>query len=145
MKHFKIISILSIALLISCTEKAAKETVLADTDATQQYITVQWGDSTTIETSTVTWYEGITALTALQNAAIVETHPVEKHIFVTSINGKQTQRGITAWYYTVNRKSPDKLAFRNQLQVNDTIKWIFKKDVCSPKFDSVHCKSESNK
>ncbi len=81
------------------------------------------------------WQEGITALEVLQSIAQVETHQVNDHIFVTSIDGVKGKRGDMAWYYEINGKRADKLAFERVLHKNDSTKWLYKKDVCSPKVD----------
>lgn len=77
----------------------------------------------------------LTALEALQYASIVETHPVGKHVFVSSIDSIQTIRGVKAWYYKVNGESPGILAINNKINNGDTLRWIYKTDVCSRTVD----------
>ena len=72
------------------------------------YVQIKYSDSLMITDSTA-WYDGITALTALQSVAEVKTHPVGQYVFVTAIDSVAGQRGIKAWYYKVNGKSPGKL------------------------------------
>lgn len=121
-------------ILLSCKHKNAENNM-------DKMIVVQWGDSSHVNNSTVKWNNGMTALSALQSVANVETHPVGLHIFVISINDIKSKRGETAWYYKINGKSPKVLAFKNYIEANDTVSWIFKKDICSPKFDSLHSKN----
>jgi hypothetical protein len=88
--------------------------------------------SRTVEVSST---KGKTALEILQTVATVETHPVGKYVFVTSIDGVEGKRGETAWYYTVDDKSPGELAYTKVLNGTERIKWTYKKDVCSRKVD----------
>lgn len=81
------------------------------------------------------WTEGVTALDVLQSVAQVETHQVNDYIFVTSIDGVKGMRGGMAWYYEVNGKRADKLAYVRVLNKNDSTRWIYTQDVCSPKID----------
>lgn len=82
---------------------------------------------------TVSWRDGLTALTALQQAATVSTHPVGNYVFVNTINDIKSERGVTAWYYTVNDCSTGTLAINFPVKPGDVINWIFKEDVCSPR------------
>jgi hypothetical protein len=86
-------------------------------------------------TVVVNWEEGRTALEVLQTVAKVGTHPVGNHVIVFSIDDLAGKRGKMAWYYTVNGKSPDKVAYSTFLKDGDYVKWIYKKDVCSRKVD----------
>lgn len=101
------------------------------------YIQVQLNDSSQQKNVVIPWYDGITALTALQYSSIVETKPVGKYLFVTAIDNVHGIRGVKAWYYKVNGKSPKNLAVNNYVSPNDTIRWIYKKDVCSATIDSI--------
>jgi hypothetical protein len=89
--------------------------------------------SRTVEVSST---KGKTALEILQTVATVETHPVGKYVFVTSIDGVAGKRGETAWYYTVDGDSPGELAYSKALNGTERIKWTYKKDVCSWKVDN---------
>lgn len=82
---------------------------------------------------TVSCRDGLTALTALQQAATVSTHPVGNYVFVNTINDIKSERGVTAWYYTVNDRSTGTLAINFPVKPGDVINWIFKEDVCSPR------------
>ncbi len=82
---------------------------------------------------TVVWRDGLTALTALQHATTVSTHPVGNYVFVNTINDIKSERGVTAWYYTVNDRSTGTLAINFPVKPGDVINWIFKEDVCSPR------------
>ncbi len=101
--------------------------------AQQQKVTVEidYGGKKPNETHQINWFEGITAMTALQRCATIESDPVKEYIFVTTINGIKTERTVMAWYYTVNGQSTDKLAFRYNVKPCDTVHWIYKTDVCS--------------
>lgn len=101
--------------------------------AQEQKVTVEidYGSAKPNEVHQVEWHEGITAMTALQHCATIESYPVNEYIFVTTINGIKTEKTVKAWYYTVNAKSTGKLAFRYDLKPGDTVKWIYKTDVCS--------------
>jgi hypothetical protein len=66
----------------------------------------------------------------------VETHQVGEYVFVTSIDGVKGIRGDKAWYYEINGRHADKLAFVRVLNKNESTRWIYKKDVCSPKVDA---------
>ncbi|MEX0983179.1 MAG: DUF4430 domain-containing protein [Bacteroidales bacterium] len=78
----------------------------------------------------------LTALEALQYASVVETHPIGKHVFVSAIDSVKTIRGVEAWYYKVNGESPGVLAINNKVNNGDTIRWMYKKDVCSHTVDN---------
>ena len=98
-------------------------------------VEINYGDarlSRTIETS---WMKGRTALEVLLSVAEVKTHPVNEHVFVTSIDGVEGKRGDMAWYYTVNGKPAKKLAYSYILTDANSMKWEYRKDVCSKKVD----------
>lgn len=101
--------------------------------AQQQKVTVEidYGGKKPNETHQINWFEGITAMTALQRCATIESYPVKEYIFVTTINGIKTERTVMAWYYTVNGQSTGKLAFRYDVKPGDIVRWIYKTDVCS--------------
>jgi len=82
----------------------------------------------------------MTVLEATQRVTVVETHPVGKYVFVTGIDNIKGIRGEKAWYYKINGKSVNKLAINKFISQNDTILWIYKKDVCSASVDS--CKQK---
>lgn len=101
--------------------------------AQEQKVTVEidYGGKKTNETHQVDWVEGITAMTSLQHCATTASYPVKEYIFVTTVNGIKTERTVMAWYYTVNGQSTGKLAFRYNVKPGDTVRWIYKTDVCS--------------
>ena len=99
-------------------------------------VVIDYGDVKPTETMTVEWTEGMTALVALQSCADVETHPIEKYIFVESINDVKQFRGIKAWYYTVNNEQTGTLAVRKVIKPGDTVTWLYKTDVCSATVDN---------
>lgn len=104
-------------------------------DGKKIVIEIDYGNVHSARTVETTWEKNRTALEILQTVATVETHPVGKHVFVVSIDGVEGKRGEMAWYYTVDGKSPSKLAYSNVLDDARRMKWIYKKDVCSWKVD----------
>lgn len=120
-----------LALFISIASLQAQQKVT---------VTLDYGTEKAAETYQVDWYEGMTAMTALQSCATIETYPVKNYIFVTTINGVKNVRDEKAWYYKVNDKSPHKLAYLLPLKEGDTLRWIYKKDVCSGTVDKKKCK-----
>ncbi len=99
-------------------------------------VEIDYGGVRPSRTVEVPWVKGRTVLEVLQTVARVETHPVGQYVFVVSVDGVEGKRGEMAWYYTVNGKSADKLAYSNVLNNNvDHIRWAYKKDVCSKKVD----------
>lgn len=110
----------------------------SNTNATGKNITVEidYGNIRPSRTVIVPRTKDRTILEVLQTIAEVKTHPADQYVFVVSIDGIEGKRGEMAWYYTVNDKSPDKLAYSNILnnKINH-IKWTYKKDVCSKKVD----------
>ncbi|MDO5663824.1 MAG: hypothetical protein Q4G63_01035 [Bacteroidia bacterium] len=107
----------------------------------QQKVTVKvnYGDKKPTETFQVNWQEGMTALLAVQSCANVTTHSIKDYIFVRTINDISTVIGEKAWYYSVNNEKTGMLAFRYLLKPNDTIEWMYKKDVCSNKDQKQEC------
>ena len=99
---------------------------------------INYGEKRSKESFKVQYTHGMTALQALQSAVKVETYVVKnKYVFVTSINDVKGKRGLMAWYYSINGKSPGELAFSKRIKVGDIIAWRYVKDVCSKK---VNCK-----
>lgn len=101
-------------------------------------IVIDYGKEKDAQVVKLNWHYEMTALEALQSVAAVETHPVGKYIIVTTINGTKGIRGEKAWYYTVNDKPTNKVAFSLKVNKGDTIRWIYKEDVCSK---TVDCKN----
>jgi len=126
-----LLAIVFLFIITSCDNKSN------NTSNSFVHIQVQFSDSLQQKNIVIPWYDGITALTALQYSSIVEKHPVGKYVFVTAIDNVHGKRGVKAWYYKVNGIPPKKLAVNNLLNKNDTILWIYKKDVCSATVDSI--------
>ncbi len=126
MKTISKISVAFICLTVFCAAVCASD---------KMKVGIDYGDTREIREAETKWTEGVTALEVLESVAQVETHQVKDYIFVTSIDGVKGKRGDKAWYYEINGKRADKLAFRRVLNKNDSTKWIYKKDVCSPKVD----------
>ena len=101
-------------------------------------IVIDFGKEKDAQVVKLNWHSEMTALEALLSVASVETHPVGKYIIVTAINGTKGIRGEKAWYYTVNDKPTNKVAFSLKVNKGDTIRWIYKEDVCSK---TVDCKN----
>jgi hypothetical protein len=119
--------------LFSCNVET-KETP-EDTEFMVKLI-VDYGDSKEDFEKDITSQRQLTALEALQYASLVETRPVGKHIFVSSIDSIKSIRGVKAWYYKVNGASPGVLAINNKICNGDTVLWIYKEDVCSHTVDN---------
>lgn len=129
----KLKTTLTILFAFICLQLVLHESILAQ--QTNITVEIDYGKEKPIQTIKVTKEKNITALEALQLATSVETHPVGKYVFVTSINNVKAERGKTAWYYKVNGLSPKVLAISNELKEGDTVKWVFTKDRCSKKED----------
>lgn len=82
------------------------------------------------EIKNVKWFEGITALQALQECAKVLTYNVSKYVFVGAINDIQNKKGDQAWFYKVNGQYGKITSFTNIIAKGDTVTWIYKKDDC---------------
>jgi hypothetical protein len=111
--------------------------VKADNPKKDVVIVINYGKERAPKQFSMEWSNNLTALDALQSVIPVETHPVGKYIIVTSIDGVKGERGVMAWYYTINGKSVGKVAYSQLVSVGDTIQWNYTKDVCSGKVDCV--------
>jgi len=96
---------------------------------------IDYGNARQSRGAETQWREGVTALEVLQSIAQVETHQVGNYVIVTSIDGVKGIRGDMAWYYEINGKHADKLAYERVLHKGDSTKWNYKQDVCSSKVD----------
>jgi hypothetical protein len=99
-------------------------------------IKINYGDIRPARTIEACYTKGNTALEVLQRVAEVKTHPVGEYVFVVSIDGVEGKRGETAWYYSVDGKSANKLAYSNILNDVNSMKWEYREDVCSRKVDA---------
>lgn len=125
--------IASLFITIACTQvESTKEGAIV--------VEIDYGTQKEMKTVQTTCTEGTTALVALMKSAEVVTHPVGSHVFVTSIDSVAGERGITAWYYKINGQSAKELAVSNKLSIGDTVRWIYKEDVCSKTVDG--CKKK---
>jgi hypothetical protein len=132
-----------IALVILCISSAVALVSWADEQSScvgaaskNIVVEIDYGEVRPFRTVEVPRIKGRTALEVLQLAAEVKTHPVGQYVFVISIDGVEGKRGEMAWYYTVDGKSADKLAYSNIVGDNvGHIRWVYKKDVCSRKVD----------
>lgn len=95
-------------------------------------VEIDYGNSTKTSKN-IEWKEQLTALEALQYAAIVETHPVGKYVFVSAIDSLSGVPNKNVWYYKINGVSAKKLAINTIINAGDTITWIYVTDVCSHK------------
>ena len=114
---------------------AANQALSVNEERKNIIVEIDYGDVRPSRTAEVLWLKNKTALEVLQSVATVETHPVGEYIFVSSIDGVEGRRGDMAWYYTVDSKPADKLAYLNVLTDANYMKWEYKKDVCSSKVD----------
>lgn len=126
MKTVSKISVVFICLTVFCATVYANE---------KMKVVIDYGGVHETREIEAKWNEGVTALEVLQSVSQVETHQVKDYVFVTSIDGVKGERGDKAWYYQINGKRADKLAFRRVLNKNESTMWIYKQDVCSPKVD----------
>ncbi|MFH2137359.1 MAG: DUF4430 domain-containing protein [Candidatus Omnitrophota bacterium] len=132
-RSLKLIAMVLVGML-AVTAQAAVEKNSADSKIV---VEIDYGKALSPRTVEVPRVKDRTVLEILQTVARVETHPVGEHVFVTGIDGVNGKRGDMAWYYTVNGKSADCLAYSKP--VDDSINyigWEFKKDVCSEKVDN---------
>lgn len=136
-KIFKIIAVVVLCILSVITlESWAKDQISSvNEDSKRIVVEIDYGNVRPSRTVEVHWVKNRTVLEALQTVATVETDPVGQYVFVTSIDGVEGKRGETAWYYTVDGKSPGELAYSKLLAGTERIKWAYKKDICSWKVD----------
>jgi hypothetical protein len=99
-------------------------------------VIIDYGESKPLKEKTIIVNRPLTALEALQYTSNVETHPVGEYVFVCSIDSIRNIRGVKAWYYKINGESPGILAINNTINNGDTLKWIYKTDVCSHTVDN---------
>lgn len=133
------------AIVILCVVSVLMLRSYAKQEVKNIVIEINYGDVRSSRTIEVPSVKGRTALEALQTVATVETHPISGYVVVTSIDGVKGERGDMAWYYTVDGKSADKVAYSKVLDDTSHVKWGYKKDVCSGKVDKVHMKWEYKK
>lgn len=124
-------------ILLAITATTLFSNCMTNSKESEISVTVQinYGEQRTQRDTIITATTGITALEALQYASSVETHPKSRYVFVVSVDGVRGERGVKAWYYTVNQQSTKKLAINQPLQNGDVVTWIYKTDVCSCKVD----------
>ncbi|MCK4249427.1 MAG: DUF4430 domain-containing protein [Candidatus Omnitrophica bacterium] len=125
------VAVLCVSSVITLESWADNQTL----DGKKNVVEIDYGDIRPSRTFEVPWVKDRTVLEVLLIVATVETHPVGQYVFVFSIDGVEGKRGEMAWYYTVDGKSPGKLAYSNVLDDAKHIKWVYKKDVCSCKVD----------
>lgn len=132
-----------IAVVVLCISSAAileswadSQSSYANDDSKNIVVEIDYGNIRPSRTVEVPWVKDRTILEVLQAVATVETHPVGQYVFVISIDGVEGKRGEMAWYYAMDGKLADKLAYSNALDNNvEHIKWIYKEDTCSKKVD----------
>jgi len=103
-------------------------------------IEINYGGMQQNREAKVAWKQGVTALEALQSIATVQTKQIGEYLLVVSIDGVEGKRGDKAWYYDLNGKHATSVASKYVLQEGDHLKWIYTKDVCSPKAAGESCK-----
>lgn len=95
-------------------------------------VVIEYGSGQPSRTVEAAVTPGDTVLGVLQTVATVETHPVDRYVFVTAIDGVQGKRGEMAWYYTIDGNKADTLAAAKVVADNTgQITWTYQKDVCS--------------
>lgn len=112
--------------------------VFAQKEGEQVTVEIDFGANKAAQIHQVNWVEGMTALAALQYCVNVETKPVKEYIFVTDIEGVKNIPTYKAWYYEINDQHPKLLAFRQPVDRDDKIKWIYREDICSIRRDTVY-------
>lgn len=123
-------------LSVIVVKSFAIDQILSANEANRNVIVeIDYGNIRPPRTVEASFIKNRTVLEILQAVAKVETHPVGQYVFVVSIDGVEGKRGEMAWYYTVDGKSADKLAYLNVLDNANYIKWTYKKDTCSEKVD----------
>ena len=133
--RFVAVVILCISSVAIFESYADNQTSCIDDNRKNIVVEIDYGDIRPSRVVEAPGVKGRTALEVLQTVATVETHPVGRYVFVVSIDGVKGKRGETAWYYTVDDKSADKLAYSNVLDDTERMRWMYKKDVCSGKVD----------
>lgn len=123
-------------LSVIAVKSFAIDQVLSTNEANRNVIVeIDYGNVRPPRTVGASFIKGRTALEILQTVAKVETHPVGQYVFVISIDDVEGKRGDMAWYYEMDGKPADKLAYWNVPSDVSCIKWIYKKDTCSEKVD----------
>lgn len=131
-KIFRIIAAVIFCASLAFTLEAWAKNQGSDINSKNIAVVIDYGNVQASRTIEVPSLKGRTILELLQTIAEVKTHPVGQNVFVTSIDGVEGKRGEMAWYYTVDDKSPGKLAYSKILDGTERIiKWAYKKDVCS--------------
>lgn len=124
MKQLKTIFLSGIAALLLCLNAFSA-------DNEKVTVVVEFNGSNHNINKEVTYTENMSALDALMYIATIQTHPVGKYVFVDAINNVFNVKNCNAWYFTVNNTPSQVLAISKTLEPGDTVKWIYKKDVCS--------------
>lgn len=135
MVWFVVMVVLFVLSLVVLEAYAVDLAQPSKTQLKKTVIEIDYGGIHPSRTIEVRLAKASTVLELLQNVAEVKTHPVGGYVMVVSIDGVEGKRGEMAWYYTVDGKSPGKVANSNVLNGEHRIKWIYKKDVCSSKVD----------
>lgn len=131
----KYITVVISCLISSILVLPVFASVSSDVDISKVVVEIDYGQKLPARTVELSLNKGQTVLEALQNVAAVETHPVGQYVIVSAIDGVEGKRGETAWYYSVDGISANKLAVANVIDKAVHITWIYKKDVCSGKVD----------
>ncbi|MCG2711148.1 MAG: DUF4430 domain-containing protein [Candidatus Omnitrophica bacterium] len=136
----KIIAISAIAVLcvvlFTMHSQAAKQVSISNAQEKNILVEIDYGNIFPSRKIEVPFIKDRTILEVLQTVAKVETHPVGEYVIVTAIDGVEGKRGQMAWYYKVDGKSPDKIAYANVVNDARYISWMYQEDVCSGKIDS---------
>lgn len=136
-KIFRIIAVAVVCILsVRTLASWAKDQIPSlSEDGKKIVMEIDYGNVRPSRTVEVLGVKNRTVLEALQTVATVETEPVGEYVFVTSIDGLKGKRGEMAWYYTVDGKRADELAYSKVLNDDKRVSWVYKKDVCSLRVD----------
>ncbi len=118
MKHIQTYCLLTLFLLLPLAASA------------QVIVLIKYGPDRPQETHAVEWEKGLTAQLALQHCAKVETQALKKWIFVSGINGYYNEKDGKVWYYYVNNRRADKMAYQYPVADKDTILWTYTPNMC---------------
>lgn len=133
-RNFVVLLAAVLVVMIASLDVKGKKTEINEV-VKKIVVEIDYGTERKARTAEVELVKTMTALELLQTVATVETHPVGRFVVVTSIDGVKGKRGDMAWYYTVDGKPAEKIAFNNVINKTTHIKWNYKKDICSMTVD----------
>ncbi len=135
MRKFVLAMVLGVLSLAVWMPNAHSTITQGNKDGKNIVVEIDYGSVRPMRQAQIPCVEGNTALDVLQKAAKVKTHSVRQKIFVSAVDGVEGKRGEMAWYYAINGKPARMLACSNVLKAGDSVRWTYKKDVCSGNVD----------